>query len=73
MAFLITQDCIHCDVCVPECPNEAIVMGKERYEIQIDRCTECAGFYSEPQCVMVCPVNSIVKAFTSPVKNQRGK
>lgn len=70
MAFFITQDCIHCDVCVPECPNEAIAMGQDRYEIDAARCTECAGFYNEPQCVMVCPVNCIVKAFVSPQKKR---
>lgn len=72
MAFLITQDCINCDVCVPECPNEAIAMGKDRYEIDVVRCTECTGFYNEPQCVMVCPVNCVVKAVISGQKKQCG-
>ena len=27
MALLITDDCINCDVCEPECPNDAIYMG----------------------------------------------
>ncbi len=61
MAFLITQDCINCDVCSPECPNEAIFLGKEFYEIDENRCTECVGYYEEPQCVMVCPVHCIIK------------
>ncbi len=61
MALLITRDCINCDVCVPECPNEAIVPGAEFYEITPSRCTECVGHYDAPQCVMVCPVNCIVK------------
>ena len=64
MAFFITRDCINCDVCVPECPNEAIVLGPEIYEITSSRCTECVGHYDEPQCVLVCPVNCIT---TSPV------
>lgn len=25
-----------------------------------DLCTECVGFYDEPQCVNVCPVEAIV-------------
>ncbi|MEN3294916.1 MAG: hypothetical protein V7642_4169, partial [Burkholderiales bacterium] len=29
MALMITDDCINCDVCEPECPNEAIYMGPE--------------------------------------------
>ena len=59
MALLITQDCINCDVCAPECPNEAITLGPEIYVIDPDKCTECVGHYDEPQCKIVCPVNCI--------------
>ncbi len=61
MALFITRDCINCDVCVPECPNEAIVSGPEIYEINPSRCTECVGHYDAPQCAIVCPVNCIVR------------
>ncbi len=60
MALLITDDCINCDVCEPECPNEAIFQGVEIYEIHPDKCTECVGHFSEPQCQQVCPVACIV-------------
>ena len=33
MALKITGECINCDVCEPERPNEAISMGVEIYEI----------------------------------------
>ena len=59
MALMITDECINCDVCEPECPNEAIEMGDEIYEIDPDKCTECVGHYDEPQCVEVCPVDCI--------------
>ncbi|WP_079416405.1 YfhL family 4Fe-4S dicluster ferredoxin [Thiomonas intermedia] len=59
MALWITDDCINCDVCEPECPNEAISMGPEIYEIDPNRCTECVGHFDTPQCVQVCPVNCI--------------
>ena len=59
MALLITDDCINCDVCEPECPNEAISMGPEIYEIDPNKCTECVGHFDEPQCVVVCPVECI--------------
>lgn len=59
MALHITEDCINCDVCEPECPNEAIYQGEEIYEIDADLCTECVGHYDEPQCVQVCPVDCI--------------
>ena len=65
MALMITDDCINCDVCEPECPNQAISMGEEHYEIDPDKCTECVGHFDQPQCVQVCPVDCI------PVNPQR--
>ena len=59
MALRITEECINCDVCEPQCPNEAIYMGPEIYEIDPQRCTECVGHYDEPQCKVVCPVECI--------------
>lgn len=59
MTLMITEECINCDVCEPACPNEAISLGEERYEINPDRCTECVGHFDEPQCRMVCPVDCI--------------
>ena len=59
MALLITDDCINCDVCEPECPNQAISMGETIYVIDPQRCTECVGHFDEPQCVQVCPVACI--------------
>jgi len=59
MALLITDECINCDVCEPECPNNAISEGEEIYEIDPNLCTECVGHYDEPQCVQVCPVDCI--------------
>ena len=61
MALLITDECINCDVCEPECPNAAIFQGDEIYEINPDLCTECVGHYDTPQCVDVCPVDCIPK------------
>lgn len=59
MALKITDECINCDVCEPECPNEAIYQGEEIYEIDSSKCTECIGHYDEPQCQLVCPVDCI--------------
>jgi ferredoxin len=59
MALMITDDCINCDVCEPECPNEAIFMGPLIYQIDPDKCTECVGHFNEPQCQQVCPVACI--------------
>lgn len=59
MSLIITDDCINCDVCDPECPNNAISPGDEIYEIDPSLCTECVGHYDEPQCRQVCPVDCI--------------
>ncbi len=60
MALLITDECINCDVCEPECPNEAISQGPDTYVIDPNQCTECVGHFDQPQCVVVCPVACII-------------
>ena len=59
MALIITDECINCDVCEPECPNGAISQGPEIYVIDPAKCTECVGHFDAPQCVEVCPVSCI--------------
>lgn len=59
MALKITDECINCDVCESECPNQAIYQGVEIYEIDPNKCTECVGHFDEPQCREVCPVDCI--------------
>ena len=59
MALMITDECINCDVCEPECPNGASFEGEEFYVINPDLCTECAGHFETSQCVEVCPVECI--------------
>ena len=60
MSLFITDECINCDVCEPECPNDAIYQGEEIYEINPSLCTQCVGHYDEPQCQQVCPVDCIL-------------
>jgi ferredoxin len=57
MATHITNECINCGACEPECPNNAIHEGDEIYVIEADLCTECVGFHDEEQCQAVCPVS----------------
>ena len=59
MALMITDECINCDVCEPECPNNAISQGEEYYQIEPSLCTECVGHFETSQCVEVCPVDCI--------------
>jgi ferredoxin len=60
MAYKITEECINCAACEPECPNEAITASDEIYVIEPSKCTECVGHYDESQCAAVCPVDCCV-------------
>jgi ferredoxin len=75
MSTLITEECINCGACEPECPNTAIYEGGAQwaldgdthpaikddiYYIVPDKCTECVGFFAEEQCAAVCPVDCCV-------------
>ncbi len=60
MALMITEECTTCGACVDDCPNQAIREGDLVYVIDPEKCTECAGYFDEPQCVGLCPVECIV-------------
>ena len=60
MATVITEECINCGACEPECPNSAITQGDDIYVINPDLCTECVGFHDEEACAAVCPVDCCV-------------
>ena len=75
MSTMITEECINCGACEPECPNTAIYEGGSEYEyrgetraaltddiyyIVPDKCTECVGFFDQEQCAAVCPVDCCV-------------
>ena len=60
MAYKILPDCNNCGACEPECPNTAIAMGADIYEIASAKCTECVGFHKQPQCAAVCPIDVCV-------------
>ena len=75
MAIKITEECINCGACEPECPNTAIYQGGVEYDWQgakhpavanetfyivPEKCTECVGFYDHEACAAVCPVDCCV-------------
>jgi ferredoxin len=62
MSLKITDECISCGACEPECPTEAIFEGDEIYEIDAEKCVECEGYFDTSQCIEVCPVDCIIKA-----------
>jgi len=60
MAYKITDECISCGACEPECPNQAISEGEKIYVIDHNRCTECVGAHDSSKCKEVCPVDACV-------------
>ena len=53
MAYVITDACVSCGTCAPECPVEAISEGDGKYDIAEDACVECGT------CAGVCPTGAI--------------
>ena len=60
MAYKITDECISCGACEPECPNEAISEGETIYDIDPSKCTECVGSFDSSKCAEICPVDACV-------------
>ena len=58
MAYKITEECIACGACEPECPVSAITEGTDIYVIDPEVCVECVGYFDEQQCAAVCPVDA---------------
>lgn len=54
MAYVITDECIACGACEPECPSEAISEGEDIYVIDPEECIDCGN------CAEVCPVDAPV-------------
>ena len=69
MAYKVTRSCLRCGVCVPQCPEGAIIAGKSIKEsdglvltpVSIDpaRCNDCGLCIAEEYW---CPAQAIVRA-----------
>lgn len=53
MAFIISNECTACDMCLSECPEGAISEG-DIYMINPELCTECGI------CAEICPLEAII-------------
>jgi Pyruvate/2-oxoacid:ferredoxin oxidoreductase delta subunit len=59
MPYSINKECIQCNDCVSRCPTGAIKTQDDgRYWIDPTLCNQCEGYYPEPQCLSICPVDS---------------
>ena len=56
MAYQISDECINCGACAPECPVDAISEGDDKYVIDADKCIDCGA------CADVCPVDAPAEA-----------
>ncbi|KAB8334264.1 helix-turn-helix domain-containing protein [Scytonema tolypothrichoides VB-61278] len=62
------NSCVGCDNCRPQCPTGAIKFENNEYWIDPSLCNNCEGYYSEPQCVVTCPINLPI-----PMQAKRGR
>lgn len=62
MATKITEDCVACGVCEPECPVDAITEGDPIFIIDPELCVDCVGHFDSPKCAEVCPTDACVPA-----------
>jgi len=68
MAVMITDECINCDACAPECPVAAILGDDnaknphegERFYVKPETCVECVGHADTPRCVEACPTEGSI-------------
>jgi ferredoxin len=58
MAYKITDECISCGACEPECPVQAISEGETIYVIDPNKCVECVGYFESSKCAEICPVDA---------------
>lgn len=68
MAVYITEECINCDACSPECPVAAIISDESdknpyetmRYYVKPESCVECVGHADAPRCAEACPTEGAI-------------
>lgn len=68
MAVMITDLCINCGDCAPECPVAAILEDSsdknpyegERFYVKPETCVECVGHADAPRCAAACPTEGSI-------------
>jgi len=67
MAVRITEECISCEACAPECPVAAILdEGNEKnpnddyFYVKPETCVECVDHADSPRCAEACPTEGAI-------------
>jgi len=68
MAVMITDLCINCGDCAPECPVAAILEDdnvknpheSEYFYVKPETCVECVGHADAPRCAEACPTEGSI-------------
>lgn len=53
--FKITDECVNCGACEPDCPVEAISESGDKRVIDAEKCIGCGS------CASSCPAEAIVE------------
>ncbi|VEP17347.1 Ferredoxin-like protein in nif region [Hyella patelloides LEGE 07179] len=78
MTYIISNQCIACENCLPHCPTNAIQKNhKDKFSIDPNLCNDCVGSYGVPQCMAGCPtfngctptVSSLIKSTQTTTSN----
>lgn len=59
MTYTISDQCIACQNCLPQCPTNAIQKNEQgKFSINSNLCNDCLGFYGVAQCMAGCPTSN---------------
>ncbi|ADB95287.1 helix-turn-helix domain-containing protein [Candidatus Atelocyanobacterium thalassae] len=68
MPYTISESCSSCNSCRVDCPTNAIQFNNGKYWIDQKLCNNCQGYYTEPQCIVQCPISSPI-----PIHPKKGR
>ncbi len=69
MAYTIPKNCVHCGICLPECPTGAIQLDdNQEHWVEPGLCNNCEDRDNKPLCVHSCP-----DSLPLPLPNKKGR